>query len=86
MRCAWFRPASRAEPGEAALAINARGGSASLDPPSHRLSLRATVTEARRARRQASLRVLRWRWQLLNQHGVEVLDMESSALFDLVES
>jgi len=53
--------------------------------PGDRLSLRATVTEARRARRQPSLGVLRWRWQLFNQQGVEVLDMESSALFNLVE-
>ena len=47
------------------------------------LSLRATVIETRRARSQPTLGILRWRWQLFNQEGVEVLDLEATSLFDL---
>ena len=51
--------------------------------PDDSLSLRATVIETRRARSQSSLGILRWRWQLFNQHAVEVLDLEATSLFDL---
>lgn len=51
--------------------------------PGDALSLRATVIETRRARRQPTLGILRWRWQLFNQSGVEVLDLEATSLFDL---
>ena len=47
------------------------------------LRLRAEVLEARTGRSQNSLGILRWRWQLFNQHGTEVLDLEATSLFDL---
>ncbi len=47
------------------------------------LALRATVIETRRARSQPTLGILRWRWQLFNQHAIEVLDLEATSLFDL---
>jgi len=51
--------------------------------PGDRLSLRATVIEARTAAGKRDLGILRWRWQLHNQDGVEVLDLEATSLFDL---
>ena len=51
--------------------------------PGDELSLRATVIETRRARNQPALGLLRWRWQLLNAEGAEVLDLEVTSLFDL---
>ena len=51
--------------------------------PGDRLSLRATVIEARRASAKPWLGILRWRWQLFNQAGAEVLDLEATSLFDL---
>ena len=51
--------------------------------PDDSLSLRATVIETRRARSQSTLGILRWRWQLFNQHAVDVLDLEATSLFDL---
>jgi acyl dehydratase len=47
------------------------------------LSVKATVLETRVSARKPTLGVLRWRWQLFNQHKVEVLDMEATSLFDL---
>jgi acyl dehydratase len=47
------------------------------------LSLTATVLETRRSQTQPSLGILRWRWQLFNQHMIEVLDLEATSLFDL---
>ena len=51
--------------------------------PGDSLSLRAIVIETRRARSQPTLGILRWRWQLFNQHAIEVLDLEATSLFDL---
>ena len=51
--------------------------------PGDALSFTATVLEARRSRGQAGLGLLRWRWQLHNAAGVEVLDLEATSLFDL---
>ena len=51
--------------------------------PGDVLSLRATVLETRRASSQPTLGILRWRWQLFNAAGVEVLDLEATSLFDL---
>lgn len=51
--------------------------------PGDRLSLRATVVETRRSKGNATLGILRWRWQLFNQRGTEVLDLEATSLFDL---
>lgn len=51
--------------------------------PGDALRLRATVLDVRRARSRPSLGVLRWRWQLHNQHGTEVLDLCATSLFQL---
>ena len=51
--------------------------------PGDTVRLRATVLEARRSRTQPTLGVLRWRWQLFNLAGLEVLDLEATSLFDL---
>jgi acyl dehydratase len=51
--------------------------------PGDRLRLKATVLEARRSRSQGALGILRWRWQLFNDAGTEVLDLEATSLFDL---
>lgn len=47
------------------------------------LRLRATVIETRISRQRPELGILRWRWQLFNQQGTEVLDLEATSLFDL---
>lgn len=47
--------------------------------PGDHLSLTATVIEARTSGR--GLGILRWRWQLHNQNGQEVLDLEATSLF-----
>ena len=47
------------------------------------LRLRATVLEVRRASRKPTLGILRWRWQMSNAAGTEVLDLEATGLFDL---
>ena len=51
--------------------------------PGDTLRLRVEVLEARVSSRRPTLGVLRWRWRLFNQHGVEVLDLEATSLFDL---
>ena len=51
--------------------------------PGDQLSVRATVLETRRSKSQGKLGILRWRWQLFNAHGTEVLDLEATSLFDL---
>jgi acyl dehydratase len=53
--------------------------------PGDELSLTATVLEVRRSKKAASLGILRWRWQLFNAAGHEVLDLEATSLFDLKE-
>jgi acyl dehydratase len=53
--------------------------------PGDELRLRATVIEVRRARSQPTLGILRWRWQLINAKGAEVLDLEATSLFDLTD-
>ena len=50
------------------------------------LQVRATVLEARCSRKRPELGVLRWRWQLFNQNGLEVLDLEATSLFDLSQT
>lgn len=52
--------------------------------PGDRLSLKATVLETRRRRARTRLGLVRWRWQLFNQHGTEVFDAEVTSLFDLL--
>jgi acyl dehydratase len=51
--------------------------------PGDRLKLRITVIEARCSQSKPTLGILRWRWQLFNQDGVEVLDQEPTSLFDV---
>ena len=51
--------------------------------PGDRLTVRATVVEVRRSKGQSALGILRWRWQLFNAKGTEVLDLEATSLFDL---
>ena len=51
--------------------------------PGDALSVRADVLEFRTSRSNATLGILRWRWRLYNQDGVEVLDTEATSLFDL---
>jgi acyl dehydratase len=53
--------------------------------PGDELRLKATVIGTRRARSQPTLGILRWRWQLTNAGGAEVLDLEATSLFDLSE-
>lgn len=51
--------------------------------PGDHLSLRATVLGTRRSSSKPHLGILSWRWQLFNHHGMEVLDLEATSLFDL---
>lgn len=51
--------------------------------PGDALTLRATVIDTRRSRSQSTLGILRWRWQLFNQHHALVLDLEATSLFAL---
>ena len=51
--------------------------------PGDALRLRATVIETRRSASQPTLGILRWRWQLFNAAGKEVLDLEATSLFEL---
>ena len=51
--------------------------------PGDRLSLRLTVLDARRSSKRPELGILDWRWQLSNQHSVEVLDLEVTSMFKL---
>jgi acyl dehydratase len=50
------------------------------------LTVHAEVLEARRSERQPSLGIVRWRWRLLNQRGVAVLDLVATSLFDLAQT
>jgi acyl dehydratase len=47
------------------------------------LRLRVTVLETRTSQSKPDLGILKWRWQLLNQAGAEVLDLEATSLFRL---
>ncbi len=54
--------------------------------PGDALRLKITVLETRRSKSQPTMGVLRWRWQMHNQNGTEVLDIEATSLFDLKET
>ncbi|MFM7284403.1 MAG: MaoC family dehydratase [Betaproteobacteria bacterium] len=54
--------------------------------PNDALILKATVLEKRVSSKNPKLGVLRWRWQMRNQHNIEVLDLEVTSLFDLSQS
>ena len=45
--------------------------------------LQSTGSLSTLSRKQPGLGILRWRWQLANQDGVEVLDLEATSLFKL---
>jgi acyl dehydratase len=51
--------------------------------PGDTLRLHAQVLETRVSRREPALGILVWRWRLFNQSGAEVLDLETTSLFDL---
>lgn len=51
--------------------------------PGDALTLRATVLEVRHSRSQPQLGVLRWRWQLHNQEGAQVLELVATSMFAL---
>ena len=51
--------------------------------PGDALSVRATVLEVRVSKSKGGMGILRWRWQMANALGMEVLDLEATSLFDL---
>jgi acyl dehydratase len=51
--------------------------------PGDALWLVADVIETRTSQRNPALGIMRWRWRLLNQDDVEVLDLETTSFFDL---
>ena len=51
--------------------------------PGDALSVRATVLEVRVSNSKGGMGILRWRWQMANAQGMEVLDLEATSLFDL---
>jgi len=51
--------------------------------PGDSLSLQLTVQDVRRSGKRPDLGILEWRWQLRNQHDVEVLDLGVTSLFKL---
>jgi acyl dehydratase len=54
--------------------------------PGDALTLVAEVLDVRRSERQATLGIVRWRWKMLNQDDVPVLELVATSLFDLAES
>lgn len=54
--------------------------------PGDSLRLRITVLEVRRSGSKPELGIVRWRWQLHNQDGHEVLDTEATSLFKLTDT
>jgi len=51
--------------------------------PNDALMLHAHVLDVRQSKKQPGLGILRWRWQLINQRDVAVLDLVVTSLFDL---
>lgn len=51
--------------------------------PGDALRLVADVIEVRRSEKRPTLGILRWRWRLLNQRALVVLDTEVTSLFKL---
>jgi acyl dehydratase len=76
---------------EAALADSESFGSPGLDylkwlepvRPGDALTLHAHVLDVRRSKSNRDLGILRWRWQLINQRDVAVLELVVTSLFDL---
>ena len=51
--------------------------------PDDSLTLLADVLQTRVSRSNPTIGILRWRWRLANQRGVDVLDLEATSLFEL---
>jgi acyl dehydratase len=51
--------------------------------PGDTLTLTITVQDARRSQGRPDLGVVRWRWELRNQHGATAVDLVATSLFDL---
>ena len=51
--------------------------------PQDVLHLRITVLEKRTSQSKPDLGIVKWRWQMQNQTGAEVLDIEATSLFKL---
>ena len=51
--------------------------------PGDRLSLRLDVLDVRRSSKRPELGILEWRWQLRNQHELDVLELEVTSMFKL---
>ena len=53
--------------------------------PGDWLTLVAEVLDVRRSESQPTIGILRWRWRLLNQDDVCVLELVATSLFDLAD-
>lgn len=51
--------------------------------PGDRLSLTATVVEARKSTSKPELGILKWRWELTNEKSELVLDLVATSLFQV---
>ncbi|MES1162236.1 MAG: MaoC family dehydratase [Rhizobacter sp.] len=51
--------------------------------PGDTLRLVADVIEVRRSEKKPTLGILRWRWRLINQRDLLVLDLQATSLFRL---
>ena len=54
--------------------------------PGDTLHLRLHVNNARRARSHSMLGVVQWKWQMNNQDGDSVLELDATSMFDLSAS
>lgn len=54
--------------------------------PGDRLTLHATILEARRSQSRPELGVVRWHWRMVNQDDIVVLELDATNLFDLRQS
>ena len=54
--------------------------------PGDALCVVCDVMEARRSERQPSLGIVRWRWRVVNQDDVDVLELVATSLFDLAST
>jgi acyl dehydratase len=50
--------------------------------PGDSLQFRATVIEKRSSNSRPNLGIIKWRWEMLNQHGAQVLDLVANSFFD----
>lgn len=51
--------------------------------PGDVLSITITILETKQSRSRPNLGILRWQWQLFNDEGVEVLELEATSFFDI---